>query len=256
MQGFIIVSVRATIWGSYSVHPSLSLGLHTGITPLLLGPDIPQLMKPFVFSNESRIMDTGACSRHGIRRHSQLQSVQTLWLFLQAENYRFALWCAAVSKYPVEVPGLSSQAIAREGTGSKASRLGWLDPSHHQQPPDQLILEPSDVPGVGADFGLPVSVVLLRIHQPAWCRGATDGNDPMASLENLCFRLLTWADALSLYFGSLWYLKQLFSPMYVFPSRLHHVDGTALGVSYCTPVSSPLIYRRELLATGESQTCG
>lgn len=175
---------------------------------------------------------------------------------MQADNYRFALRCAAVTKYPVEAPGLSSQAIAREGTGSKASRLGWLDPSHHQQPSTQLILESSDVPGTGADFGLPVSVVLLRIHQPARCRGVTGGNDPTASLENLGFHLFTRAVALSLYFGSLRYLKQIFSPMYVFPSWLRHVDGTALGVRYCPPVSSPLIYLGELLATGESQTCG
>lgn len=53
--------------GSYLVHPSLSLCLHSGITPFLPGPDVPQLMKPFVFSNEPWIMDSGACSGHRIR---------------------------------------------------------------------------------------------------------------------------------------------------------------------------------------------
>lgn len=67
--------------------------------------------------------------------------------------------------------------------------MGGLDLSHRRQPPDLLRLESDDVPGVGADFEVPVSSALLRTQRPAWCLGVSDGNDPKASLEVLGLHL-------------------------------------------------------------------
>ena len=81
------------------------------------------------------------------------------------------------------------------GAGSRASWLGWLDLFHRRQPPALLSLESDDVPGMGADFEVPVSSALLRTPWPAWCLGVSDGSDPKASLEGLCFHFLARAVA-------------------------------------------------------------
>lgn len=63
--------------------------------------------------------------------------------------------------------------------------MGWLDPSHHWQSPDQLSLESDDVSGMGAGFELPAGSALLKTHWPARCLGVSGANDPTASLEGL-----------------------------------------------------------------------
>lgn len=80
-------------------------------------------------------------------------------------------------------------AIPLGREGQAPSCLGWLSLSHFWQPPDLLSVWSDDVPGMGADFEVPVSSAWLKTQWPGCCLGVSNGNDLKVPLDNMHLHL-------------------------------------------------------------------